>query len=103
MRVSSARWRQWSGSLKCGALDMERKLHFTRPVSYATVKVGAAPRAAVRAAPARDHEPIGEPRVAGQLLSNCPAPIQQRGLQSTPQDKTHNSNGCSDIHHEIGS
>jgi hypothetical protein len=29
--------------------------------------------------------------------------ISNSGLQSTPQNKVQNSNGCSDIHHKIGS
>jgi hypothetical protein len=39
---------------------------------------GAAPRAA-RAAPARDCEPIGEPRVEGQLLSQIALPQSNSG------------------------
>src|SRR6516165_244425 len=101
MRVSSARWRQWSGSLKCGALDMEQTpLHSTG--SYATVKVGPPPAQPERPLPA-----IASPSASRALKGNCflklPCPNPTAGLQSTQKNKTEESNGCSDIHHEIGS
>ena len=70
--------------------------------SYATVKVGPPPAQPERPLPA-----IASPSASRALKGNCflklPCPNPTAGLQSTQKNKTEESNGCSDIHHEIGS